>query len=51
MKLIASPKNPLNVITSQKAGNLKSGLPIQSKIQKIEQENFDKRKSVFLAYC
>jgi len=49
VKLIASPKNPLNVITSQKVGNLKSGLPIQSKIQKIE-DNFDKRKSVFLAY-
>jgi hypothetical protein len=42
VKLIASPKTPLNVITSQKVGSLKSGLPIQFKIQNIQQDNFEK---------
>jgi hypothetical protein len=42
VKLIASPKTPLNVITSQKVGSLKSGLPIQFKIQKIQLHNFEK---------
>lgn len=47
VKLIARPKNPLNVITNQKLGNLRSGLSIE--IQNIY-ENQEKRVKGFSSH-